>query len=107
MPIREISVTELADVRDAGAVVVDVRNPAEHLEVRVPGVILIPLPEFPDRAGEIPVADTVYVICRSGARSLKACEYLASQGRDAVNVAGGTLAWIDSGGDVESGPDGA
>ena len=107
MPIREISVTELADVRDAGAVVVDVRNPDEYLEARVPGVILVPLPEFAERAHEIPAADTVYVICRSGARSLKACEHLATQGREAVNVAGGTLAWIDSGGAVESGPDGA
>ena len=31
---------------------------------------------------------------------MQACEYLAEQGVDVVNVAGGTLAWIASGRDV-------
>jgi rhodanese-related sulfurtransferase len=44
-----------------------------------------------------------YVICRSGARSMRACELVAAEGVDAVNVAGGTLAWIDSGRDVVEG----
>jgi rhodanese-related sulfurtransferase len=41
------------------------------------------------------------VICRSGGRSLRACEFLAEQGVEAVNVAGGTLAWQLSGREVE------
>lgn len=106
MPIEEISVTELPHLLTSGAVVVDVRNPDEYLEARVPGVIPIPLPDLPERFGEIPTADPLYVICRSGARSLTACEFLATQGRNAVNVVGGTLAWIDSGEPVESGPGG-
>ena len=40
----------------------------------------------------------VYVICKTGPRSLRACEFLAQV--EAVNVAGGTLAWIRSGRDV-------
>ena len=44
------------------------------------------------------------MICKSGGRSMKAAEFLAAQGRQAVNVAGGTNAWIDSGRSVESGP---
>jgi rhodanese-related sulfurtransferase len=43
------------------------------------------------------------VICKTGARSMRACEFLATQGIDAVNVAGGTLAWIRSGRDYVSG----
>lgn len=102
--IEEIDVDRLAAVLGDGAVVVDVRNPDEYEAARVPGVLLVPLPELTERYGEIPEADTVYVVCRSGARSLRACEFLASTGRRAVNVAGGTLAWIDSGRPVDSGP---
>ena len=102
--IPEIDVKELASLLEGDIVLVDVRQPDEHLEARVPGVQLIPLPELGERHGEIPEADTVYVICKSGGRSMKAAEFLAAQGRQAVNVAGGTNAWIDSGRSVESGP---
>jgi rhodanese-related sulfurtransferase len=34
---------------------------------------------------------------------MRACEFLAEQGLDVVNVAGGTLAWIDGGRDVVTG----
>jgi rhodanese-related sulfurtransferase len=71
----------------------------------VPGVQLIPLPELGERHGEIPDADTVYVICKVGGRSMKAAEFLTAQGRTAVNVAGGTNAWIESGRSIESGPE--
>lgn len=103
-PIEEIDVAGLERVLADGGVVVDVRNPDEFEEARVPGVVPIPLPEFAARIGEVPPAEVVYVICRSGARSLKACEALTAAGRSAVNVAGGTLAWIDSGRPVEAGP---
>ena len=41
-----------------------------------------------------------YVICQSGGRSRRACEFVDAQGLDgveAVNVEGGTRAWIASG----------
>ncbi len=102
--IPEIDVEELAALLEGDIVLVDVRQPEEHLEARVPGVQLIPLPELGERHAEIPEADTVYVICKLGGRSLKACEFLTAQGRTAVNVAGGTTAWIESGRSVDSGP---
>lgn len=102
MAVEEIAVEELAARMDAGAVVLDVREPHEVAEVRVPGVLAIPLGEVNARVGEIPAGDELYVICRSGSRSAKACEMITSTGRPAVNVAGGTLAWIDSGRPTES-----
>lgn len=103
MDIPTIDIESL-DARVAdGATVVDVRQPDEYAEARVPGVTLIPLPEVPDRVAEFPTDDTVYVICRSGARSARAVEFLRGYGVDAVNVAGGTLAWIESGRPVDSG----
>jgi molybdopterin-guanine dinucleotide biosynthesis protein A/rhodanese-related sulfurtransferase len=102
MPIPEISVVELAARRSKGATLFDVREPHEWEEIRVPGAILIPLGTVPDALEAFPDDGEVLVICRSGARSMRACEWLAAQGRAAVNIAGGTLAWIDAGFDTES-----
>ncbi len=104
MAVEEITVDQLAGLREAGAFVLDVRNPDEHEEARVPDVVLIPLPELEGRYTEIPDVDEVYVICRSGARSARAAEFLRANGLTAINVAGGTLAWIESGRGVDSGP---
>ena len=104
MTVQEISVDELAPLLEAGARLVDVREPDEYEQARVPGGILVPLGSVPDRVDAFRSDGTTYVICRSGARSMRACELLADQGFDVVNVAGGTLAWIASGRDVVAGP---
>ncbi|MEO6571652.1 MAG: rhodanese-like domain-containing protein [Ilumatobacteraceae bacterium] len=101
--MHEVSVDELADRIAEGAVVIDVREPAEYDEARVPGVTLIPLGTIPDHIDDFRNDGVTYVICRSGGRSLQACEFVAAQGADVANVAGGTLAWIASGRDVASG----
>ena len=64
---------------------------------------LLPLHEVPDRVAELPTDAEVFVICRSGSRSTMASEFLIEQGVSAVNVAGGTLAWIESGHEVVTG----
>ncbi|MET0147980.1 MAG: rhodanese-like domain-containing protein [Acidimicrobiales bacterium] len=102
MDVPVIDVHELSAQRDAGAAVLDVRNPDEYDEAHVPDVILIPLGELVERVDEVPADGTLPVICRTGARSLQAAEWLRGQGIDAVNVAGGTLAWIDAGLPVDS-----
>jgi rhodanese-related sulfurtransferase len=104
MTVPEIDVHELARRREAGAVLLDVRNPGEWEEARVPGVPLIPLGELPERAEEVPAGEPLHVICAVGARSAKAAEFLRARGVDAVNVAGGTKGWIEAGYPTESGP---
>ena len=42
---------------------------------------------------EVPAADPLYVICRSGARSARVVAFLSQQGVPAVNVAGGMQSW--------------
>lgn len=104
MTVQEISVDELADRLAAGARLVDVREPDEYEQARVPDGVLVPLGTVPDRIDAFRGDGTTYVICRSGARSRQACEYLVERGIDVANVAGGTLAWIASGRDVAAGP---
>ena len=99
-----INVSELADALRDGAVLIDVREPDEFAEARAPGARLIPLMSVPERIDECRSANAVYVICKSGGRSAKAVDFLRSEGIDAVNVAGGTLAWLAAGLPHESGP---
>lgn len=89
-----ISVTDLAALDGP---VVDVRQPDEYEEGHIPGAVLVPLGEVPERLGDLPSDGTVYVVCRSGGRSASAVGFLLEQGVDAVNVDGGTMAWIEAG----------
>ncbi|HYL71154.1 MAG TPA: rhodanese-like domain-containing protein [Candidatus Dormibacteraeota bacterium] len=84
-------------VRD-GAVLIDVREPWESEQMRIPGALLIPLGEIPERVGEIPDGPDVYVYCRLGGRSSRAVEFLRAHGRPrAFNVVGGIDAWREAG----------
>ena len=102
-PIPEITVDELAERLAAGARLIDVREPHEFAQAHAPGALLVPLDEVPARVDEFRSDGPTYVICRSGARSRWACEFVGVHGVEAVNVAGGTLAWIESGRDVAIG----
>lgn len=102
----EIDVDRLVELMAGGARVIDVREPDEYVEAHVPGVELIPLGTLPDALDRLAGHDgSLYVICRSGARSLRAADYLNANGIDAVSVAGGTMAWVQRGLDYETGED--
>jgi rhodanese-related sulfurtransferase len=95
--VPEVDIEAFAGLHGSGVPVIDVREPHEYEEGHVPGAILIPLGEVPDRVAEVPADRTVYVVCAVGGRSMRAAEHLAAQGRDVVNVAGGTKGWIAAG----------
>jgi rhodanese-related sulfurtransferase/molybdopterin-guanine dinucleotide biosynthesis protein A len=97
MDIPEIDVAALAGPAAAGAPIIDVREDDEFAAAHVPGAHHIPLGQVVDRIDEVPRDGTVFVICARGGRSAKAVEHYRNQGIDAVNVVGGTLAWIDAG----------
>ena len=103
--IPEIDITELERVLAAGGVLIDVREDDEWAEAHIDGARHVPLATVPERVGELPDDATVYVVCAMGGRSGRAVEFLRGQGVDAVNVAGGTQGWIDSGRGVVRGTD--
>ncbi len=78
---------------------VDVREPGEYDEVHANEAINIPLGTVSAQAlaeKGIKAQDQVFLICRSGARSMRAAEALSEQGFEKLfNVEGGTLAWVD------------
>jgi len=103
MEVPEIDVTELASLRADGVALIDVRQPDEYTAAHVPGATLVPLATVPDNLDRVPTDGPVYVICAKGSRSLTAAEFYRGQGIDAVNVAGGTTAWLDAGQPVSTG----
>jgi rhodanese-related sulfurtransferase len=95
MSIPEITPQEFVSRRERGEglTLLDVREPWELDIASVPGVLHIPMGEVADRVAEIDRSRQVVVICRSGRRSLEVAKYLQQNGFDAVNLAGGVLAW--------------
>jgi rhodanese-related sulfurtransferase len=101
--MREIDVDQLEQAIAEGVSVVDVREPAEFAQAHVPGAVLVPMNRLAGRLDDFDRAAPVYLICRSGHRSAVMCELLTANGFDAINVAGGTLAWVQAGKPYERG----
>ena len=76
--------------------VIDVREPVEWHHGHIQGALHIPLGELTSRLGEVPEGQTL-VVCKVGARSARAVQWLTQQGRAAVNLEGGLLAWEAAG----------
>jgi rhodanese-related sulfurtransferase len=102
----EIDIFTLEDAQAAGTVaLIDVRQPDEYVDGHVPGAVLVPLNDLPDRLADLPPERPLYVICRTGARSSAAVEFLQEMQVEAINIAGGTKAWVEAGNDIVVGPD--
>ena len=98
----EVDVHTVAEIKDREDVyVLDVREQWEYDEGHIPGVVLLPLGEVPNRLDEIPTDKTVVVTCRSGNRSGQATNFLRQNGFENVhNMQGGILAWEQAGYEV-------
>lgn len=68
------------------SILLDVRTPEEYSQGHVPGSINHPVEQI--QTFSLPKNQTLFVYCRSGARSGRACQYLNSQGYQAVNIGG-------------------
>lgn len=99
--IPEMTVTELKQVLDSGSnnvLLLDVRNPNEYEIAKIPGSVLVPLPDIENGDGVSQVKELLnghrlIVHCKMGGRSAKALGILKQHGIDGTNVKGGILAW--------------
>ena len=71
----------------------DVREPDEFSEWRIPGAVNVPLGELAARVGEVPRGREVVTVCAVGSRASTAAEMLARSGIDAEVLQGGMSAW--------------
>ncbi|MEH8020238.1 rhodanese-like domain-containing protein [Rheinheimera metallidurans] len=114
--IKEVSIQDLANAlqKDAEAILIDVREPAEYVQQHIIGAVNYPRgvlemnihnhPKVAASGCEPQMALTqlasnpMYIICRSGARSTLATESLQRMGFSQVySVVGGMQAWLDAG----------
>jgi rhodanese-related sulfurtransferase len=98
MTIRTMSVHELVRRQQANEdlYLLDVRQPAEHALVSLPGSTLIPLTELPGRLTEVqpPPGATIVVYCHHGIRSMHGAAMLMQAGiANVYSLAGGIDAW--------------
>jgi len=76
----------------------DVRTPAEFLQGRIQGAVLIPINEVERRIGEIPRNRPVVVYCAVGSRSGFVAGFLAQKGyREVYNMTDGIVGWYRNG----------
>ena len=76
---------------------IDVREPDEVATGTLPGAINIPLGDLPARVSELDKNRPVVLLCRSGARSGQAAEFLSASGyADVTNLTGGMLGYNES-----------
>lgn len=101
---KEISVSQAAAKRQAGAFILDVRQPEEWADAHIPGSTLIPLGDLESRINEVPKDQEIVVVCRSGNRSAQGRDILKQAGFSQVtSMAGGLNEWKADGYETVSG----
>jgi adenylyltransferase/sulfurtransferase len=107
MEISEMTVKELKQLLDSDTdnyVLIDVRNPNEYEIAKIPGAVLVPLPDIENGSGidkikQLANGHRLIAHCKMGGRSAKALGILKEAGIEGTNVKGGITAWsreIDS-----------
>ena len=73
--------------------VIDVREVEEFETLHLEGAQNLPLSQLADIYDQLDKDLLHYVICKSGMRSARACQFLAEQGYEVINVQGGMTAF--------------
>ena len=97
-PVESVNAQEAKtyiDEHEEGSyTLLDVRQPAEYEEARIPGAKLIPLPQLTDSLDELDPSKPTIVYCAIGGRSRMAAQLLSGKGFNKVyNLKGGIKAW--------------
>ncbi|MBE3557272.1 MAG: rhodanese-like domain-containing protein [Firmicutes bacterium] len=93
---HSITAEEVATQLETGEKIqiIDVRQPSEYRQGHIPGARLVPLSELNAQWSKLKRDETYVMVCRSGARSQQATQFLLSKGFSNVkNMRGGMLAW--------------
>jgi len=73
--------------------IIDVREVDEVETGKIPGSVNIPLGLIEFRKHELDQSKEYIMVCRSGARSGQASQFLESHGFNVINMDGGMLTW--------------
>ncbi len=106
--VPAVDVAEAQRRHAAGARLIDVREHMEHVSLRIPGTELMPMSTIREWYTELNPDEELLVYCRTGQRSASVVHALIEQAgfTNATNVAGGIVAWAETGLPTETGPPG-
>ncbi|MFE8700193.1 rhodanese-like domain-containing protein [Cytobacillus sp. FJAT-54145] len=93
--MKTITAKELESLLNEGKTlnIIDVRETDEVANGKIPGAVNIPLGLIEFRMNELDKSKEYIMVCRSGARSGRASQFLDSYGFNVTNMTGGMLAW--------------
>jgi len=87
-----LTLQQLHDLRQQGALILDVRNPGEFVQGHAKGALNIPLGALKGRLGELDRTRPILTCCASGMRSSSARSMLLKAGfKDVHNVGAWTV----------------
>jgi len=90
---------ELID--DGGVQLIDVREDYEHEAGRIAGDRHIVMDRLAVEAGSLDPEQPIIFYCRTGSRSAVATQAFRGAGREAYNLDGGLVAWVEKGLPIE------
>lgn len=93
---NEISVQSLEEKinNKDNFLLIDVREKHELEICKISESVHIPMSEIPENISSISASNDIIVMCKSGIRSHKVCEFLREQGFSNVyNLEGGIIKW--------------
>lgn len=73
--------------------IVDVRETDEFERGHIPTAKTIPLSQLEQQVDKLDKNKEYYIICQSGGRSARGCDFLSNQRYHVVNVMGGMSVW--------------
>ena len=92
--MKEISFDEFYQLYQNGQLsLVDVREIEEFKTLHLEGAHNAPLSQLADTYEQLDKEQLHYVICKSGMRSARACQFLEEHGYKVINVQGGMTAF--------------
>jgi rhodanese-related sulfurtransferase len=93
--MKQISTVEVEKLlKDKAPInLVDVREVEEVQSGKIPNAIHIPLGLLEFKMNELDKSKEYIMVCRSGARSSRATQFLEGQGYKVINMTGGMLDW--------------
>lgn len=97
-----IDVVTAREMLRAGDTIVDVRTPDEYAGGHIAGAINVPIDTLPKGLTALPDG-TLITTCTSGGRGRRAADLLATAGRTAFALLGGTKAWRAAGYPIATG----
>ncbi|GAA5356883.1 rhodanese-like domain-containing protein [Streptococcus uberis] len=92
--IKSESISELKNALASQNInLIDVREVDEYKSGHVPTAKNMPLSTLVEGYLGLDKEKTYHIICQSGGRSARACDFLEEKGYHVINVTGGTVAW--------------